>query len=204
MISASSSVCQHNSLELPLCSRFHVVCFGSSWHAIDGRERGKGLAMTWAVGASPQAPLELLGAWDVMSLDRPVQSLAMDDLWRRGVERIALVLWHGPKEPTAGSIHGRPKVSEWVDSLAVGAVSLPQMRRLAKTAAATDRAARLLHVAMVRACQRRVDGFGSVASARACLMQQWRRLQRQVTEDTRRPGAEVRSVRSTGQALTFS
>lgn len=203
MTSASSSVCEHSSLELPLCSRFNVVCFGSLWQAIDGGERGRGLTMTWAIGSSPQAPLELLGAWGVMSLDRPVQSLAMDDLWRRGVEHIALVLWHGPKEPTAESIHGRPKVGEWLDLLAVGAVSHPQMPRLAKTAAATDHAARLLHVAMVRARQRRVGSFGSLASARACLMQQWRRLQRQVTEDTRPPGAEVRSARSTGQAQTL-
>ena len=80
------------SNRLPLCARYLVVCGRTASWRPSTCGSGDGSQVLWAVGALASGETEILGAWLAQDVNRPTWAPVEDDLRRRGVERIRVLV----------------------------------------------------------------------------------------------------------------
>lgn len=91
----------------PLCARYLVVYGRSvSWRTSTSGS-GDGAQVLWAVGALASGETEILGAWATQDVSQPTWALVEEDLRRRGVEKIR-VLITDDAEAVAADFPGNP------------------------------------------------------------------------------------------------
>lgn len=91
----------------PLCARYLVVyCKSVSWRTATGGARD-GAQVLWAVGALASGETEILGTWATQDVNQPTWALAEEDLRRRGVEKIRILITNDA-EAVATDFPGNP------------------------------------------------------------------------------------------------
>jgi hypothetical protein len=166
-------------LTLPLCGRYVVVHFNLVWVPQDAADQAAAATTICAIGTLIDGQHELMGAWFLPPEGSGVWPDVLSELWERGVEQIDWAVVSGQPAPSAGDEAGSPRIHYWLDEstlISPTVVLSPRMKRV--LAMAHDRSQRL-QAAMTRSARRRGGQFGSPESAFACMVQHWKRMERQ-------------------------
>lgn len=75
-----------------LCRRYHVIRFETLPRLTIGGEPGDRASVLWAMGALPDGSAEVMGAWLRFGAEQPAWAVISDELSRRGVEQVGVVV----------------------------------------------------------------------------------------------------------------
>lgn len=147
----------------PLCARYLVVYGRSvSWRTSTCGS-GDGSQVLWAVGALASGETEILGNWATQDGNQPTWALAEEDLRRRGVERIRILITDDA-EAAAADFPGNPALVYRSACTPVSLASLQLTARQHRIAERTTSLADRINATIVRRL-RRMAPLSSLADA---------------------------------------
>lgn len=151
------------SSRLLLCARYLVVYGRSvSWRTSTSGS-GDGSQGLWAVGALASGETEILGNWATQDGSQPTWALAEEDLRRRGVERIRILITDDA-EAVAADFPGNPTLVYRSACTPVSLASLELTARQHRIAERTTSLADRINATIVRRL-RRMAPLNSAADA---------------------------------------
>lgn len=141
------------SSRLPLCTRY-LVAYGRSvsWRTSTCGS-GDGSQVLWAVGALASGETEILGNWATQDGNQPTWALAEEDLRRRGVERIRILITDDA-EAVAADFPGNPALVYRSACTPVSLASLELTARQHRIAERTTSLADRINATIVRRLRR--------------------------------------------------
>lgn len=152
MFDYAPEICAASS-RLPLCARYLVVYGRSvSWRT-STRGSGDRFQVLWAVGALASGETEILGNWATQDGNQPTWALAEEDLRRRGVERIRILITDDA-EAVAADFPGSPALLYRSACTSVSLASLQLTARQHRIAERTTSLADRINATIVRRLRR--------------------------------------------------
>ena len=189
------------SNRLPLCARYLAVCGRSvSWRP-STCVPGDGSQVLWAVGALASGETEILGTWSTQDASRPTWALAEEDLRRRGVEKIRILIIDDA-ETVAADFPGNPALVYRSACIPVSLASLGLTARQRRIAERTTSLADRINATIVRRLSRKAP-LSSAADALELVVRSLAQARRRIeTSSDTSSGAWHRSAGQAPWAIT--